>query len=96
MNNAFLVVKWVIDDDGLRKDFSKRGRVPPKIPRRGRGVLLGGALIDKNDSEEQRQGTFPASHKHGPDEASISAAIVPGTQAPQAYLGMWRVILNTS
>lgn len=55
-----------------------------------------GALIDKNDSEEQRQGTFPASHKHGPDEASISAAIVPGTQAPRHHRHMWRAILNTS
>lgn len=41
-----MVVKGVIDDDGLRKDFSKRGRVPPKIHRRGRGVLLR-PLIDK-------------------------------------------------
>lgn len=61
--------------------FSKRGCVrPEKNPRRGRGVLSG-CLIDKNDSEGQRQGTFPVKSHPGRayDKASIRhPAAIPG------------------
>lgn len=53
MNNSFMVVKGAIADDGLRKDFSKRGRVPPKNSQaeRSRGPVW--SIIDKNDSEDK-------------------------------------------
>lgn len=60
---------------GCAKIFPNAVASLQKIPRRGRGVLFR-SLIDKNDSEEQRQARDRVSslpnHKHGPEEASIS------------------------
>lgn len=79
----------------LRKDFSKRGRVPPKNPRRGRGVLFG-CLIDKNDSEGQRQGPLPCRATNTAPKKLASATKARPPVLGTAGTGISGAILNTS
>lgn len=86
MDNSFMVVKRAIEDDGLRKDFSKRGRVPPKkIPGEVAGSFLGPLSIRMTRRNKDRVPSLP-NHKHGPEEASISHPAPRSLKAPLAYL----------
>lgn len=87
MNNSFMVVKGAIADDGLRKDFSKRGRVPPKNSQaeRSRGPVWSNLSIRM--TRRTKTGHLPCRvHKHDPDEVSISHPAWPSFYAPQAYV----------
>lgn len=82
-NNFYMVVKGVIDDDGLRKDFFQtRSRPSKNSQERSRGPFWGPLSI-RNDSEEQRQGSFPAV-----SQTSLMklASARRSFQAPRAYL----------
>lgn len=81
----------------LRKDFSKRGRVPPKNPRRVAGSFLGALSIRMTRrGQRQGQGRLPCRATNTAPKKLASATKARPPVRGTAGTGMSGAILSTS